>query len=71
MRQLRHQEEIATEMKMIMDAIEEEREVEASQGGQWSDLWGEKEMMRYRTMLGFMIQLLQQVTGINAVMCEY
>jgi hypothetical protein len=36
--------------------------------GEWLALFGAEEVMWYRTLVGVVTQLLQQLTGINAVM---
>lgn len=67
LRVIRFEEEIESELDMISQAVEEERaaEEEASKVG-WLDLLSAKDMMWYRTMVGFFVQLLQQFSGINA-----
>lgn len=64
---LRFPDELAREEEMIERAVEEEREIEHEESGSWHDLFGKTELMWYRTMLGFFIQLFQQFSGINAV----
>ena len=63
----RFEDEVEPELYMIRQAIEEERALEESEGT-WMDLVSNKELMSYRTAVGFFVQFLQQFTGINAVM---
>ncbi|GAB5036195.1 mfs sp sugar:h+ symporter [Nannochloropsis oceanica] len=62
---IRQEEEVEGELAAIESAVESEARMEK---GAWKDLVAPGEYMWYRTMLGFGIQLLQQFSGINAVM---
>jgi len=67
LRKIRFEDEIDFEYNSLIQAVDEER-ANAELQGTWMDLFSVKELMWYRTMVGFMVQLLQQFTGINAVM---
>jgi len=56
------------EYASIVQSVEEERALQHTQHASYWDLFSRDELMWYRTMVGFMVQLLQQFTGINAVM---
>jgi hypothetical protein len=58
---------VEAEVLSIEAAVAAERAL-AEHGGTWADLFKPREHMLYRTMVGFTIQLLQQFSGINAVM---
>jgi len=66
---IRHADEVEPEFQAIVEAVEEERsERTEEQTVGWSSLFSSHELMSYRTLVGFMVQLFQQFTGINAVM---
>ncbi|TFJ82553.1 hypothetical protein NSK_006137 [Nannochloropsis salina CCMP1776] len=62
---IRQEEEVEGELAGIEEAVEAEAQMEK---GAWKDLVSPVDFMLYRTMLGFGVQLLQQFSGINAVM---
>jgi len=59
---IRFKEEVEGEMCMIRQAVQEERALQESEGS-WKDLFCKKELMSYRTTVGFLVQFLQQFTG--------
>ena len=71
LKRIRFEDQVDNEFHDIVEAVEEERSQKAKSDGQsggYMDLFSTKELMWYRTMVGFGVQLLQQFTGINAVM---
>lgn len=72
LRVIRTDSEVEIEMTTIRQA-NQDRNLEnedGNTGGEqatWSDLFSGKELMWYRTSIGFGIQLFQQLCGINAV----
>jgi len=66
---IRFEEEVEIEYLIIAEKVEAEMAMQTNSGGATCvDLFSREGLMWYRTMMGFMIQLLQQCTGINTVM---
>jgi sugar porter (SP) family MFS transporter len=63
--QLRYEDEVSPELWEIKNKVTEEQ---AEGEGTWLDLLRPENRMGYRTLLGAGLQVLQQLSGINAIM---
>lgn len=66
LQRLRYENEIDDELQVISESIANEQSCNSNV--EWLDLFRKKEYMNYRTMVGIVIQLSQQMSGINAIM---
>jgi len=65
LKKLRFEEDVEADLLELKEESEEEQRIGVAS---WGELFGSKNRLRYRVLLGMSLQLLQQWCGINAIM---